>query len=67
MTQPQFLNDREVNEIIKRSRQDPATRGDLAGYLHHAELISRLARGEPGPGVSEQYLEDFRTKYRLVS
>jgi hypothetical protein len=67
MTQPQFLNDREVNAIVERAGYDPATRRDLAGYLHHAELISRLAGAEPGPRMSEEYLDDFRTKYRISS
>jgi hypothetical protein len=67
MIPPQFLNDREVNAIVDRAAHDPATRRDLAGYLHHAELISRLARSEPGPATSAKYLEDFRTKYRLSS
>jgi hypothetical protein len=67
MTQPQFLNDKEINSLIQLSQHNPEARGDLARYLHHAELISRLAHGEPGPGESETYLDEFRTKYRLVS
>jgi hypothetical protein len=67
MTQPRFLNDGEVNSLVELSRHDADARGDLAGYLHHTELISRLSQGEPGPGESEKYLEDFRAKYRRVS
>ena len=66
MTRPQILNDKEINAIVERAEREPAMRRDLAGYLHHTELISRLARNEPGPGVSEEYLDGFRTKYRLV-
>ena len=66
MTQPQFLNDAEINAIVDRARQDPAACGDLASYLHHAEQISRFARHEPGPDISEDYLDKFRAKYRLA-
>lgn len=67
MTRPAFLTDEEINAIVERARHDPATRGDLAGYLHNAELITRFARREPGPGKSEEYLDGFRAKYRLSS
>ena len=67
MTRPPFLSDAEINAVVERARHDPATSGDLASYLHHAELINRFARREPGPGASEEYLDGFRTKYRLSS
>jgi hypothetical protein len=67
MTRPELLNDGEINAIVERARHDPATCGDLSRYLHHAEQMSRFARREPGPGKSEEYLDGFRTKYRLPS
>ena len=67
MNRPRVLNDREINVLLERAARDPAARRDLAGYLHHAELISRLSSAEPGPGMSTKYLDDFRAKYRLLS
>lgn len=65
MNRPQVLDDREISSLLERAGRDPGTRRDLAGYLHHAELVSRFARAEPGPDVSMKYLDDFRVKYRL--
>ena len=65
MMRAQFLNDSEIEKLVERSAHEPATRLDLARYLHHAELVSRLAAGEPGPGASAKYFEEFRAKYRL--
>ena len=67
MIRPRVLNDLEINVLLERAARDPETRRELGGYLHHAELISRLSRAEPGPGMSTKYLDDFRAKYRLVS
>jgi hypothetical protein len=66
MNRPQVLNDSEISVLLERAAREPATRSDLAGYLHHAELISRLSRAEPGPNQSAKYLDDFRAKYRLL-
>lgn len=66
MNQPHFLNDQEINALIDRVQREPGTRRDLAVYLHHSEVISRLSR-EPGPLESETYLEGFRARYRLAS
>ena len=63
----QFLNDGDIETLVERAAGDSATRLDLARYLHHAELISRLAAGEPGPDASAKYLEEFRAKYHLSS
>jgi len=65
MLRPRVLNDREISVLLERAGRDPAARRDLAGYLHHAEQISRLADAEPG--MSAKYLDDFRAKYRLLS
>jgi len=67
MNRPRVLNDREISVLLERAGRDPAARCDLAGYLHHAELIGRLARLEPEPQLSTKYLDDFRAKYRLLS
>jgi hypothetical protein len=67
MNRPQVLNDNEISVLLERAGRDAATRRDLAGYLHHTELISRTTRAEPGPELSARYLDDFRAKYRLLS
>jgi hypothetical protein len=66
MIRPQVLNDGEISVLLERVARDPGTRRDLAGYLHHVELISRLTRAEPGPNQSAKYLDDFSAKYRLL-
>jgi hypothetical protein len=67
MLRPRVLNDREISVLLERAGRDPAARRDLAGYLHHAEQISRLHSAAPEPGMSAKYLDDFRAKYRLLS
>ena len=67
MNRPQALNDREIGSLLERAGRDSGTRHDLAGYPHHAELVSRCDRAEQGPDASMKYLDDFRVRYRLRS
>ena len=64
MYRPRALRDDELSVLLERAALDPATRRDLAGYLHHSELISTLSRGESEPDMSAKYIDDFRAKYR---
>ncbi|HTO77301.1 MAG TPA: hypothetical protein VMQ61_14580 [Thermoanaerobaculia bacterium] len=66
MYRPRALRDDELSVLLERAARDPATRRDLAGYLHHSELLSTLSRGEPEPNMSAKYIDDFRAKYRLA-
>jgi hypothetical protein len=67
MNQPHFLNDAEIRALIDRVQREPGARRDLADYVYHSEVVSRLSRREPGPLESETYLESFRARYRLAS
>ena len=66
MYRPRALRDDELSVLLERAARDPAARRDLAGYLHHSELIRMLPPGEAVPGMSAKYLDDFRAKYRLA-
>jgi hypothetical protein len=66
MYRPRALRDDELSVLLERAARDPATRRDLAGYLHHSELISTLSRSASEPDMSAKYIDDFRAKYRLA-
>jgi hypothetical protein len=66
MYHPRALNDNEISALLERAGRDPAARRDLAGYLHHSELISTLRHGDAGPDMSAKYIDEFRAKYRLA-
>ena len=66
MYRPRALRDDELSVLLERAARDPATRRDLAGYLHHSELISTLSRGASEPDMSAKYIDDFRAKYGLA-
>jgi hypothetical protein len=66
MYHPRALNDNEISALLERVSRDPVARRDLAGYLHHSELISSLSPVEHGLDISAKYIDEFRAKYRLA-
>ena len=66
MYRPRALNDSEISALLERAGRDAAARRDLAGYLHHSELMSALPPGHVAPDLSARYIDEFRAKYRLA-
>jgi len=66
MDRPRALNDSEISVLLERAVRDAAARRDLAGYLHHSELMSALPLGHAARDLSAKSIDEFRAKYRLA-